>query len=300
MYQQRALSSQPQSRPAGPAGPEQRFSWIEGPDLSLAHTARDNGVRQLSKSEYTSDGGSKDPTAHFEHVEASPGSAFPVIAADSAAPRKPSLAHKAWKGFLQTTKYGEFDTESTISVDKEAQPQRPPNLYQKYKRYMQADTSRPDDLERRESYTTVSGTGSLEPIRTISRVPGNSNYYEKDGLRTEGDGEDHAHEPPMNWKRFMVLVAMAFLWSGSQIPLYLFGGIIALIEQDIGGADRYVWIALGNLIPLAVVTPFVGALSDLFGRRDLALGSTVILMIGVIVCATGEAACLNPYHQFVC
>ena len=32
----------------------------------------------------------------------------------------------------------------------------------------------------------------IEDIRTISRVPGNSNYYEKGGLRTEGDGVDHS------------------------------------------------------------------------------------------------------------
>ena len=40
----------------------------------------------------------------------------------------------------------------------------------------------------------------LENIRTISRVPGNPNYYEKDGLRTYGDDEDHDHEPPVSWK----------------------------------------------------------------------------------------------------
>jgi hypothetical protein len=37
----------------------------------------------------------------------------------------------------------------------------------------------------------------LENIRTVSRVPGNPNYYEKGGLRTYGDDEDHDHEPPV-------------------------------------------------------------------------------------------------------
>lgn len=63
----------------------------------------------------------------------------------------------------------------------------------------------------------------LENIRTISRVPGNDHYYERDGLRTYGDDEDHDHEPPMTIKRLMSLIAMAFLWTGSQIPVYLFG-----------------------------------------------------------------------------
>jgi len=38
----------------------------------------------------------------------------------------------------------------------------------------------------------------LEPIRTISRVPGNTNYYQKGGLRTEGDGVDHSHYNPVS------------------------------------------------------------------------------------------------------
>ena len=34
-------------------------------------------------------------------------------------------------------------------------------------------------------------------VRTNERVPGHPNYYEKDGLRTYGDNEDHDHEPPV-------------------------------------------------------------------------------------------------------
>jgi hypothetical protein len=38
---------------------------------------------------------------------------------------------------------------------------------------------------------------TLETIHTNERVPGHDNYYEKDGLRTYGDGQDHDHEPPV-------------------------------------------------------------------------------------------------------
>jgi len=37
----------------------------------------------------------------------------------------------------------------------------------------------------------------VEPIHTNERVPGHPGYYEKDGLRTYGDDEDHDHEPPV-------------------------------------------------------------------------------------------------------
>jgi hypothetical protein len=36
----------------------------------------------------------------------------------------------------------------------------------------------------------------IEHIATHDKVPGHENYFEKDGLRTYGDGEDHDHEPP--------------------------------------------------------------------------------------------------------
>lgn len=145
---------------------------------------------------------------------------------EDAPPRTPSVVAKGWKYLLSTTKYYDSDGESLASEvynPRSTGPSEPPNTYQRFKRYMQSSTAGPKPLPEPSSDNLSSGTGDLEAVRTISRVPGNPNYYEKNGLRTEGDGVDHEHEPPMNWKRFMVLVAMAFLWSGSQIPLYLFG-----------------------------------------------------------------------------
>jgi hypothetical protein len=37
----------------------------------------------------------------------------------------------------------------------------------------------------------------IEATRTITHAPGNSNYYEENGLRTEGDGMDHSHYNPV-------------------------------------------------------------------------------------------------------
>ncbi|KAG8629479.1 hypothetical protein KVT40_003344 [Elsinoe batatas] len=128
----------------------------------------------------------------------------------------------------------------------------------------------------------------VEQIHTNERVPGHSNYYEKDGLRTYGDGEDHDHEPKMTFRRFMALVAMAFLWTGSQIPIYLFGGIPPIIYGDIGGADRWIWFVLGNLLALAGVCPFVGSLSDILGRRYVALIGATFLIIGMVVASTAS------------
>lgn len=91
----------------------------------------------------------------------------------------------------------------------------------------------------------------------------------------------------------MSLVAMAFLWTGSQIPVYLLGGIPPYIYSDIGGTDRWVWFVLANLLSLAAVCPFVGSLSDLVGRRYVSLVGSIFLVLGMIVCGTAKE--MNPF-----
>ncbi|OAP56919.1 hypothetical protein AYL99_09031 [Fonsecaea erecta] len=129
----------------------------------------------------------------------------------------------------------------------------------------------------------------IEQIHTNEKVPGHPGYYEKDGLRTYGDDEDHDHEPPMTIHRALSLVAMAFLWTGSQIPVYILGGVPPYIYADIGGVDRWIWFVLAYLLALAAICPFVGSISDLIGRRWVALGGSGLLIIAMIICGTAHS-----------
>jgi MFS family permease len=45
---------------------------------------------------------------------------------------------------------------------------------------------------------------------------------------------------------------------------------------------------LANLLALAAVCPFVGSLSDLMGRRYVALIGAAFIVIGMIVCSTAQ------------
>jgi MFS family permease len=45
---------------------------------------------------------------------------------------------------------------------------------------------------------------------------------------------------------------------------------------------------LANLLSLAAVCPFVGAISDLIGRRYVALMGAGLIVIGMIVCSTAH------------
>ncbi|KAJ5657412.1 uncharacterized protein N7484_001061 [Penicillium longicatenatum] len=121
------------------------------------------------------------------------------------------------------------------------------------------------DMDRRHSHQEVADSSSNEAGLTESEM-----------------------DIPMTFRRFMGFTAMAFLWTGSQIPVYLFGGIPPYIYGSIGGADRWVWFVLANLLGLAAVCPFVGSLSDLIGRRYVAIIGASLTVIGMIVCSTAN------------
>ena len=46
---------------------------------------------------------------------------------------------------------------------------------------------------------------------------------------------------------------------------------------------------MANLLALASICPFVGSLSDIMGRRYVALSGAVILLIGIIVASTAKS-----------
>ncbi|KAF2675367.1 putative MFS drug efflux pump [Microthyrium microscopicum] len=102
----------------------------------------------------------------------------------------------------------------------------------------------------------------------------------------------------MTFHKIMALVAMALLWVGSQVPAYLYGGVPPYIYGDIGGVDRWTWFILGYLFSLGAVTPFVGSVSDLFGRRYTAMGGATLIIIGSIVTATAHT--MNTFIAGMC
>ncbi|KAK5175099.1 uncharacterized protein LTR77_000236 [Saxophila tyrrhenica] len=103
----------------------------------------------------------------------------------------------------------------------------------------------------------------------------------------EEEDNPNVHQS-MNPRLFVSLLAMSFLWIGSQIPLFLFGGVLPDIYSEIGGVDRWLWMVIGYLIPNAALCPFVGALSDMFGRRVIAAIGQTLLIIGPIVTSTAD------------
>ncbi|KAG9241868.1 major facilitator superfamily domain-containing protein [Calycina marina] len=141
------------------------------------------------------------------------------------------------------------------------------------------------------SLRKVTSAGGVPHTETVEHANTNLSYDEKKPVGESGssDALDHEQEPPLSFRRLMSMIAMAFLWTGSQIPVYLFGGIPPIIYADIGGTDRWVWFVLANLLALAAVCPFVGAISDLMGRRYVALTGATLIVVGMIICSTAHS-----------
>src|SRR5262245_13778075 len=51
------------------------------------------------------------------------------------------------------------------------------------------------------------------------------------------------------------------------------------IVAELGGLERYSWIAVSTLLASTVVVPIVGKLSDLYGRRPFYLGGIGVFML---------------------
>ncbi|PPJ55349.1 hypothetical protein CBER1_10071 [Cercospora berteroae] len=137
--------------------------------------------------------------------------------------------------------------------------------------------------------TAASSNGSQDMVEDLNNKLG---YGEERDAHNRADirEEDNPNVyPHMCWQLFVALTAMSFLWVGSQIPLYLYGSVLPDIYAEIGGADgKYLWMVIGYLIPNSALCPFVGALSDLFGRRWVAAFGQVCLLIGPIVVSTAH------------
>lgn len=55
-----------------------------------------------------------------------------------------------------------------------------------------------------------------------------------------------------------------------------------IIVAELGGIDHYSWLATAAMLVAAVVTPIVGKLSDLYGRRSFYVAGLVVFMIGSV------------------
>lgn len=148
-----------------------------------------------------------------------------------------------------------------------------------------SDRQRHPDLEKnkqRQLERTTTGTtaNDLEKTRTGPDVARTATGQAQIGADEE--------MPRIETRTFLACLAISFLWTGSQIPLYMLLVCIQYTLKDIGGADIQQWYILGPLLALAATAPIAGSISDIFGRRWAILVGGAMTVIGLIVLGTSH------------
>lgn len=72
--------------------------------------------------------------------------------------------------------------------------------------------------------------------------------------------------------------------------LYFVGGCLSYIETEIPGASvKGSWLPVSNTLAITAVSPFVGYLQDLLGRRNITLAGSIIIMAGIALIGSAHS-----------
>ncbi|KAL1862691.1 hypothetical protein VTK73DRAFT_6694 [Phialemonium thermophilum] len=96
---------------------------------------------------------------------------------------------------------------------------------------------------------------------------------------------DDENRVPLGWRSW--LVVLITLW-GNVVQVYTVvsvGNIIAFIIRDLGEPGLAGWAIQGPLLIQSVLSPVVGRLSDVIGRKALVVGLPLISFAGACICA---------------
>ena len=95
------------------------------------------------------------------------------------------------------------------------------------------------------------------------------------------------------WPGYCVPISHSCLTgpTGSQVPLYFTGGILSYMVADLGpkAQTSSSWIPVCNTLTVAAVAPFTGYLADIFGQRNIVLGGSLLIMVGLVIVATSHS-----------
>src|SRR4051812_28049859 len=92
--------------------------------------------------------------------------------------------------------------------------------------------------------------------------------------------------PPSSPSRLALPVASYVVLLVSALQT-LVVPVVTNIQADLGvSATSASWVVTGNLLAAAVLTPMLGRLGDLRGRRPVMLGVLIVVLLGSILAAT--------------
>lgn len=89
--------------------------------------------------------------------------------------------------------------------------------------------------------------------------------------------------------KICALGALAMLYTGQQIPLYFVVAVLSIVAADLGAPLSIAWLPTVNALTIAAVTPFVGHLQDLLGKRYTVLVGSGSICLACVLLATAQS-----------
>ncbi|KAK6584231.1 hypothetical protein PZA11_003961 [Diplocarpon coronariae] len=127
-------------------------------------------------------------------------------------------------------------------------------------------------------------------LSTISQVSLNPHYYEFEGLRTEGDGQNHSTYNAGSAQFVMTILGCSFALAGAQMVPLLYLTLGTTIAYDLEAGSLTIWMFTSIMVAQGTLAPFVGPLADLFGRKRIFLVGLFVSIVGAVLCAATPAA----------
>ncbi|KIW37708.1 uncharacterized protein PV06_10339 [Exophiala oligosperma] len=101
-------------------------------------------------------------------------------------------------------------------------------------------------------------------------------------------GDDSDGKVVWTVRTVLAFLSLSWLNVGSQQILYVVGGCLSYIAEDLHATGAEGWLPVANILAVAAVAPFTGYMEDLLGRRVIAISGAVTLCVGCIIFGTSH------------
>ncbi|OCK82586.1 MFS general substrate transporter, partial [Lepidopterella palustris CBS 459.81] len=84
----------------------------------------------------------------------------------------------------------------------------------------------------------------------------------------------------------LCLQSLMLGYMAAVFSIQMSSSVLTTINSDIGPSTAFAWLSTSQVLPVGVLGPLTGRLSDIFGRRNFILVGNIFGLIGCVVCAT--------------
>jgi len=85
------------------------------------------------------------------------------------------------------------------------------------------------------------------------------------------------------------IMSLTLGYMAAVFAIQMSSAVLTTINADIGPSHSFSWLSTAQVLPVAVLGPLVGRLSDIFGRRNFLLFGNLCGLIGCVMCATANS-----------